>query len=116
MGRESRINQTAHFSGGSLYDAFGRKLQVGDTVHLMGRGDVMWEITHIRLMLEPGAPPNMHALTMVAVFNRPIQGGLRITDLLQVVPAPPKDLAGPSPETPPGAPPEDPTGPKLVIP
>lgn len=68
----------------TLMDRFGRELQEGDLVHIVGKGDIFWQVAKLAPSLYPQAPPAAMELVLVAEFPFVLQGGQRIGDLLLV--------------------------------
>lgn len=89
MGADQRANPFADWkkservSQATAYDRNGRELQVGDTVHLIGKGDLMWRLTKAAPVLAPGAPAGLVELQLHAVCIIGVQGGAPTAGLLK---------------------------------
>ena len=89
MGRDERANpfgawkQPAGMSKSQTYDRNGRELGVGDVVHILGKGDIMWRVTDLHPIMDPKAPPGLIEIQLAAVFVTGVPGGQRVSDLIK---------------------------------
>lgn len=67
-----------------LYDRFQKEVKDGDVVYLLGRTDIMWRVQKVAPSLQPGAPPGLVELHLVAVFAMGLPGGTPVTDMIKV--------------------------------
>lgn len=81
-------NQRPQLSSGVVYDRLGRPIKTGDTVHLIGKLDIMWNVAATRPVFTANVPPGTVELVLQAVFMEGVPGGTRIGDLLLVREAP----------------------------
>lgn len=79
-------------NGRILYDRFGRTLDVGDVLFLIGKDDVMWQVVDLKPILTPQAPPGAQVITLAATLQLPVLGGQPLNDVLKVLDA--KQTAG----------------------
>lgn len=84
MGHDERRNATPQTSQFHLYDRYGKQIGVGDTIHLLGRFDIMWSVTELRPVVDPRLPSGLLMATYQAMIQAPIPGGQRIGDVLKV--------------------------------
>jgi hypothetical protein len=90
MGRDERSNpfnrfaKTEALSVSQTYDRFGRPLQEGDIIHLLGKLDIMWRVVSVKPILNPKAPPGTIEIQLHAVFVTGVPGGQLVTDVIKV--------------------------------
>ncbi len=75
-----------------IYDRWGKSLDQGDVVHILGRTDVMWVVADIRPVLDPQAPPGTLIVSLQATLQIPVRGGVRLQDVLKQLDA--RQVAG----------------------
>lgn len=87
-------------------DRFGHDLQSGDVVYLINKQDIMWQVVHVKPVLDASAPPGLVELALQAIFVPRVPGGQRVMDVIKVRDA--SEFAPmPADDLPPAAPPND---------
>lgn len=90
MGSESRRNPFNEWQRSEgvvttrAYDRFGRELQEGDAVVLMGSDVIVWRISYVKPVLDAKAPPGLVEIGMQAVFVNGVPGGQKLGDIIKV--------------------------------
>lgn len=93
MGSESRRNPFNEWqrSEGVLntraYDRFGRELQEGDAVVLLGKDVIVWRLSYVKPILDSTAPPGLMEMGLHAVFVSGVPGGQKLGDIIKVLDA-----------------------------
>lgn len=68
----------------TAFDRFGRELQAGDAVYLIGKQDAMWRMSEVTPVLEPGAPAGLVRLTFTSLFSTAVPGGVPVMDVIKI--------------------------------
>lgn len=110
MGRDERSNPINHVRRGAglastaAYDRFGRQIQAGDAIHILGKFDIIWRVVHVKPILDPQVPPGTVEIALQAVMVSGVQGGALLGDILKVRDK--RDFETQPPTDPPAAPAE----------